>query len=744
MNDEKTNKIMSSEELDDVLPKYEPIKLSGKNLGQNYVSAFNTGMNIYQCVNYLQGNIDWTIKAVNDVVKSWNTEVSESIDQSKAIVRETTTEQFNTEWTNKQPELIEQVNTLTTNQFNEDWGILENRINTTLETQNTTLENQNTKINSIQTQQTNLANEQTTLSNRMDTFTSLSAGSTTGDAELQDIRVGANGVTYNNAGDAVRGQYSQLKEDLAELENGINDVNIINKFDVSNVEEGSLLDDGKVHADENYHTTDYIKIKKGDVVNFYRSSNVTPTYVQICIFDANKNKLDYGSYDSYTVSLDDAMYFRASIYNTHYTDKFMITINTSPTVYIPYYRDIRYTKTNEYITPSMYGFDGSTDLSAILNYIIENNDGRTVFIPDGEYFIDEPIKIENYCSLLLSPSAEIKANKPMDYMVYLKRTPNKNRQFFKGGILNADGLANICINVDWFPCLEIADIVIKNPVKFGIKDNSGYEHLIYNILIVNELAKDSNNSVVGIYMRTTDSYIKEVVTKNITTGFDISASSTVLQNCHSWVQKDYYEGSIGLKASSNITAINFSFDSVAIGLQMDDYYIANLISPQFIAPPSDFEIESDKTIFIDSGLHGKVNVINGRLCSYANNVLLATNKDRVSFENCSFSDPFNASYKNINIGNAATPRIMRYFKKITIAGNGDYIRIPINIDGLRVTDVVQVSINSLWEHGTKFTYFIEDDKLYIDVYNDTSSSKTCNCYIGVVIYKNNLPSIVNL
>ena len=236
MNDEKTNKIMSSEELDDVLPKYEPIKLSGKNLGQNYVSAFNTGMNIYQCVNYLQGNIDWTIKAVNDVVKSWNTEVSESIDQSKAIVRETTTEQFNTEWTNKQPELIEQVNTLTTNQFNEDWGILENRINTTLETQDTNIQNiqneqneletntnnkineQNTEINSIQTQQTNLANEQTTLSNRMDTFTSLSEGSTTGDAELRDIRVGANGVTYNNAGDAVRGQYSQLKEDLVNLE----------------------------------------------------------------------------------------------------------------------------------------------------------------------------------------------------------------------------------------------------------------------------------------------------------------------------------------------------------------------------------------------------------------------------------------------------------------------------------------------------------------------------------------------
>ena len=212
MNNEKEKDAIDTSKLDEILPKYDPLKLNSINLAQNYVSAFNTGMNIYQCVNQLQGYIEWVVKAVNDVVKSWNVQVGESIDQSKAIVRETTTEQFNTEWTNKQPELIEQVNTLTTNQFNEDWGVLENRINTTLE-------NQNTKINSIQTQQTNLANEQTTLSNRMDTFTSLSAGSTTGDAELQDIRVGANGVTYNNAGNAVRGQYSQLKEDLSSVGN---------------------------------------------------------------------------------------------------------------------------------------------------------------------------------------------------------------------------------------------------------------------------------------------------------------------------------------------------------------------------------------------------------------------------------------------------------------------------------------------------------------------------------------------
>ena len=56
----------------------------------------------------------------------------------------------------------------------------------------------------------------TVLSARMDEFTKLPDGSlsTAADAELVDIRVGTNGITYSTAGDSVRGQHSDLKKIL--------------------------------------------------------------------------------------------------------------------------------------------------------------------------------------------------------------------------------------------------------------------------------------------------------------------------------------------------------------------------------------------------------------------------------------------------------------------------------------------------------------------------------------------------
>ena len=78
---------------------------------------------------------------------------------------------------------------------------------------------------------------------RIDTFTKLAEGSTTGDAELIDARVGANGVVYNTLGDAHRAQFASIDKlantSSCKFVNLIEDANLtdVNKW---NCEYGSL------------------------------------------------------------------------------------------------------------------------------------------------------------------------------------------------------------------------------------------------------------------------------------------------------------------------------------------------------------------------------------------------------------------------------------------------------------------------------------------------------------------------
>lgn len=115
--------------LNNILPKYNELKLSGKNLAQQYVSAFNTGMNIYQCINQLQGYIEWVIKAVNDVVIQWDKIVDSQITYSINATKQATTEQFNIEWAKNKAQLNNEIEGLVQNQFNVDWQEKEDAIN---------------------------------------------------------------------------------------------------------------------------------------------------------------------------------------------------------------------------------------------------------------------------------------------------------------------------------------------------------------------------------------------------------------------------------------------------------------------------------------------------------------------------------------------------------------------------------------------------------------------------------------
>lgn len=121
--------IIDDDKLQNILPKYSELKLSGKNLAQQYVSAFNTGMNIYQCINQLQGYIEWVIKAVDDVVVQWNDVVDSQLQDSINATKTATTEQFNIEWQKNKTQMDAEIEGIIQDQFNQDWQEKENAIN---------------------------------------------------------------------------------------------------------------------------------------------------------------------------------------------------------------------------------------------------------------------------------------------------------------------------------------------------------------------------------------------------------------------------------------------------------------------------------------------------------------------------------------------------------------------------------------------------------------------------------------
>lgn len=166
-----------------------------------------------------------------------------------------------------------------------------------------------TLTNLIRTYIDPLINEQnnkiTVLENRMNTFASLPDGSTSGNAELIDIRVPASGFnndkTYPTAGEAVRGQAISLKDYIEYFKDDVSKAfnvseNIYSPHLFANTKGISLtIADGTEFTDSttpNAITTGYFDTHEGDVWRFYRwntaKNNIFPMEIRVFWFDENK------------------------------------------------------------------------------------------------------------------------------------------------------------------------------------------------------------------------------------------------------------------------------------------------------------------------------------------------------------------------------------------------------------------------------------------------------------------------
>mgnify|MGYP003294524396 CR=1 FL=1 len=128
--------------------------------------------------------------------------------------------------------------------------------------------------NNINAEAATRSSQDAVLSARMDTFASLPSGSTSGNAELLDIRVGANGTTYPSAGDAVRGQVDNLTNAIINTEYEINK-NLIIPIADHPIIQGTYSANGSVSANTaRIRTSGIMRIYKGQSIKFTAGTNI--------------------------------------------------------------------------------------------------------------------------------------------------------------------------------------------------------------------------------------------------------------------------------------------------------------------------------------------------------------------------------------------------------------------------------------------------------------------------------------
>lgn len=192
----------------------------------------------------------------------------------------------------------------------------------------------------------------TELSGRVDNLATIDPGSitTTADAELVDIRVGANGKTWPSAGDAVRGQHNQVMTILDYVSN-----KGLNMLDTDNLTANTYIkSDGTTGANTDFYCSDFI-----DVTNLNNPAlaivNQTTGQMFCAFYDINKDFLA-GSFS--TVTTKTFLSIPASAYFFRISPKYAVgNVIISDTSYYPVYEAFGYIPVKD--DKSIIAYDGS-------------------------------------------------------------------------------------------------------------------------------------------------------------------------------------------------------------------------------------------------------------------------------------------------------------------------------------------------------------------------------------------------
>ena len=227
-----------------------------------------------------------------------------------------------------------------------------------------------------------------------------------------------------------------------------------------------------------------------------------------------------------------------------------------------------YVVVTDYVVPNT-----GEDLSVFLQEIIDNNIGRTIYFPDGEYVIARPLRTpakgRNSVSIQLSDGATIKAAegskwKEEDALIRLGGDGGTNDiqsigSYYTliGGTLDGNGVTN-GVSIDSGRETVVRNICIKN-AKVGISIKEGINNLssdcdFEDITIIGQGKVGS----IGVEVIGFDNTFSNIRIYNMNTGISVSSAGNLFKSIYVFNDAGMFSGNTtttGVRCSSD--AINW-------------------------------------------------------------------------------------------------------------------------------------------------------------------------------------------
>lgn len=409
---------------------------------------------------------------------------------------------------------------------------------------------------------------------------------TEGNSELLDIRVGADGKTYPNAGDAVREQVRSLKEDLDEIEKHISQKNIL---DATLCSVGEYVN-GKILTDSNYTLEDVysnqgdayilspiIKCKPGEKYTINRESY--PVSRTIYFGDKNKKGVNLAKYEDCVVSNDDGTWTFTVPINAYYF-RWGFAVNQSGWENQGWKTKAMICK-GESLNPSFidnrYLFEGVdvVEMSEKLESVDNNvNIIKNIFVERTPVPFS---KIPTEGNYVLKANVGGNIEKVYNqYRTLYKMKVNKNTSYFLTNIQTLSSDANVWVLVDKNEkAISVGSYGNYNTGAF-VKGNENAEYLYFTALndVFGYVYQDNGKfevykgvnigytSVVDFKNNGNSINDTDIVTINTSESFDLTFTATMCNTIGLWLKVPYFEldnlSSIKLEAKKNGTILKTS------------------------------------------------------------------------------------------------------------------------------------------------------------------------------------------